>query len=259
FWKKVEGTSGQHYLQAVKASTLAAKPWDQQRKSLHDQLEATKKKLTSAQHECDKTYEAIVKMANDYEEQIKTAADLTPEVQQLETQHKMAAQQALKEHACETAVAQLAAKLRAEWQAAHAAQHAQAAQAQPRGAQAVPGGGPTPFADAPALPPADGGPPTPAGPGASDGAAGGADISPEEDAVYDEEEKAMEVEELNADQKRLAGSKRAGEAVDQVLNLQGQNLPQPPQQLESTDAPQKSAKALCVAAAKGKGGKGDPA
>eukprot|EP00959_Pyramimonas_sp_CCMP1952_P210860 4412311-Pyramimonas_sp.AAC.1 len=40
-------------------------------------------------------------MASDYEKQIKTVADLTSEVQQLETQHKMAVQQALKEHACE--------------------------------------------------------------------------------------------------------------------------------------------------------------
>ncbi|CAK0812003.1 unnamed protein product, partial [Prorocentrum cordatum] len=250
----MEGTSGQHYLQAVsdlkavKASTLAAKPWDQQRMSMHDQLEVTKKKLSSAQHECDKTCEAIVALASDFEKQIQIVADLTSEVQQLETQHKMAVQQELKEHACKapsleslipsqfppglapsaeapTAVAQLAAKLRVEWQAAQV----------------------------------DGGPPTPAGPGAADGAADGAGISPEEAAAYDKEEKAMEVEELNAEQKRLAGIKRAGEAVGQVLNLHGQNLPQSSQQQENTEALQKSAKALCVAAARGKGGEGDPA
>eukprot|EP00959_Pyramimonas_sp_CCMP1952_P322330 6744993-Pyramimonas_sp.AAC.1 len=69
----------------------------------------------------------------------------------------------------------------------------------------------------------------------------------------------MEDEELNDEQKRLAGIKRAGEAVGQVLNLQGQNLPQSAQQQANTEALQKDAKALCVAAAKGKGGKGDPA
>eukprot|EP00959_Pyramimonas_sp_CCMP1952_P468252 9492918-Pyramimonas_sp.AAC.1 len=69
----------------------------------------------------------------------------------------------------------------------------------------------------------------------------------------------MEIEELNAEQKRLAGIKRAGEAVGQVLNLQGQNLTQSSPQLENTEALQKSAKAMCVAAAKGKGAKGDPA
>ncbi|CAK0830727.1 unnamed protein product [Prorocentrum cordatum] len=250
----MEGISGPHYLQAVselkaiKASSLAAKPWDQQRKSLHDQLDVTRKKLANAKQECDKSVETMVTLANEYEKQVKHVSDLTAEVQQLETQHQMAVQQALKEHVPETptlesyitsqfppgltpspevqmAVAQLSAKLHEEWTNAQAnilsqQSQAPASQGNEAPAEAAPGGG------------------------------GG--LSAAADAALDAEQSAMEEE---VEHQRLAGIKRAGEALGQVLNLQGQNVSQTEEQQGQVAELQKAAKTLCVAA-KGKGGKG---
>eukprot|EP00959_Pyramimonas_sp_CCMP1952_P395798 8293168-Pyramimonas_sp.AAC.1 len=64
----------------------------------------------------------------------------------------------------------------------------------------------------------------------------------------------MQLDHDEAD-KRSQGMKRAGEAIDQVLNINGQNSTLTPQQQMASAALQSSAKALCLAN-KGKGGNG---
>ncbi|CAK0890910.1 unnamed protein product, partial [Prorocentrum cordatum] len=247
-----------------------------QRKSLYDQLEVAKKKLLSAQQTCDKTCEAMVTLANDYTNQCKLVADLSAETQQLETQHKMAVEQALKEHVSTSApsletyiisqfppglapstevkqaAVQLSAKLHDEWQAAQATQaSSQQAQTATQGAAdsqtGTEAGAAVPIA-------ADADPRAPSQATATPSG----DVSPELAASLDAEAEAMQLDHDEAD-KRSQGMKRVGEAIDQVLNINGQNSALTPQQQMANAALQSSAKALCLAkrarAARGRTGR----
>ncbi|CAK0869986.1 unnamed protein product [Prorocentrum cordatum] len=249
FWKKLESVSGPHNLQAVgelkavKASTLAAKPWDPQRKSLHGQLEVTKRKLQNAQSECDKTCDAMVKLTKDYEKQRKLVSDLTAETQQLETQHKMAAEQALKEYLNDTTLSleryiqnQFPPRLApsAEMQTAIAQRQPLSRKRRPQQTLGE------------AATPAEG-----AGAGAAAPSGANPDLSAEQIAGFDTEGANME-EELDAAARRAPGTERAGEAVNQALNLNGTNQSPTPQQQAATKKVEKSAKALCTGS-KGKG------
>ncbi|CAK0842022.1 unnamed protein product [Prorocentrum cordatum] len=162
-----------------------------------------------------KACEAIVNLADDYENLIKLVPGLVAETKQLETQHQTAVDQAPKKHAiaatpsaessiqnqpppglapsseARAAIRQLSAQLHEERQLAWSAP----AQAPPQQATQ---------------------------PGQAS-AAGEGGISAAEAAAFDAETAAIE-EKISGAEKRAQSVKRAGEAVDQALHLRGQDV-----------------------------------
>eukprot|EP00959_Pyramimonas_sp_CCMP1952_P436080 9132038-Pyramimonas_sp.AAC.1 len=66
-------------------------------------------------------------------------------------------------------------------------------------------------------------------------AAPSGDVSPEQAAALDVEAEAMQQDQDEAD-KRAQGTKRAGDAIGQVLNINGQNTALTPQQQMANEA-----------------------